>query len=267
MIKLAVFGSAGRMGQAIIRASLRFPDISMAAAIEAEKCPALGQDAGVLAGIGEIGIKIAADAGRALKLADAAVDFSAAAATVEHVRLAAEHRKPMVIGTTGLDDAQSAFVRTAARTIPIVWAANMSLGMNLLFSLVRQAARNLKHYDIEIIETHHRHKKDSPSGSALRLAEAAADGAGLDMKTSAIYGRKGLLGARPNAQIGIHSVRGGDVVGDHTVLFADDGERLELTHRASSRESFAMGALKAAEWIGAQPAGLYSMRDVLGLKD
>ena len=267
MIKLAVFGSAGRMGQAVIRASLRFPDIRLAAAVEAAECPALGRDAGVPAGIGEIGIKIDADALSALKAADAAVDFSAPGAAAEHARLAAECRKPMVIGTTGLDDGQSAIVRTAALTIPLVWSANMSLGMNLLFSLVRQAARNLEHYDIEIIETHHRHKKDSPSGSALRLAQAAAEGAGLDLKASAVYGRRGLSGGRPEAQIGIHSVRGGDVVGDHTVIFAEDGERIELTHRARSRECFALGALKAAAWAAAQPAGLYSMRDVLGLKD
>ena len=267
MINVAVFGSAGRMGQAILRASQRNPDIRIVAAIEVAQCTALGVDAGIHAGIGDIGVAIDADPIRALKAADVAIDFSAPAATAEYARLAAECRKALVIGTTGLNDNQSAIVRAAARTIPVVWAANMSLGMNLLFSLVRQAGRILKQYDIEIIETHHRHKKDSPSGSALRLAEAAAEGAGLDLKTSAVYGREGLVGERPNTQIGIHAIRGGDVVGDHTVLFAEDGERVELTHKASNRECFAMGALKAAIWICSQPAGLYSMRDVLGLKD
>lgn len=267
MIQAAVFGSAGRMGQAILRASRRIPDIRIVAALETPQCTAIGQDAGMLAGIGNIGVVIDANPLSALKMADVAIDFSAPEATAEHARLAAECRKALIVGTTGLNDDQSAAVRAAARTIPVVWAANMSLGMNLLFSLTRQAARILRQYDIEIIETHHRHKKDSPSGSALRLAEAAADGAGLDLKTSAVYGREGLVGERPNKQIGIHAIRGGDVVGDHTVLFAEDGERVELTHKASNRECFAMGALKAALWIASQPAGLYSMRDVLGLKD
>ena len=267
MIKVAVFGSAGRMGQAILRASRRSPDIRISSAIEVAQCPALGKDAGMLAGIGDIGVRIEADPARALNESDVAIDFSAPAATAEHAQLAAECRKALVIGTTGLNEDQAALVRAAARTIPVVWAANMSLGMNLLFSLVRQAGRILGQYDIEIIETHHRHKKDSPSGSALRLAEAAAEGAGIDLKTSAVYGRKGLVGERPNTQIGIHAIRGGDVVGDHTVLFAEDGERVELAHKASNRECFAMGALKAALWVGAQPAGLYSMQDVLGLKD
>jgi len=173
----------------------------------------------------------------------------------------------LVVGTTGMSADEEGMVREAAKKIPVVFSANMSLGMNLLFSLVRQASKALadKGYDVEIIERHHRRKKDAPSGSAVSLAKAAADGLGWDLNRVAVHGRSGLVGERPGEQIGIHAVRGGDIVGDHTVLFAAEGECLELSHRATSRETFAMGALRAAAWASGRKPGLYSMKDVLEL--
>jgi len=198
-----------------------------------------------------------------VQMSDVLIDFSFPSATEQHALLAAELGKAMVIGTTGLNEKETESVKKAALTIPIVWAPNMSMGVNLLFALVEKAAAMLKGYDIEIIETHHRHKKDAPSGTALRLAEVAASARGLKPEDIITHGRKGNVGERPDTQIGIHAIRAGDIAGEHTVLFATKGERIELTHRASSRECFAIGALKAAEWVLGQKPGLYTMQDVL----
>ncbi len=263
---LAILGAAGRMGQAVIRAAARAPAWRLVAAVEAPRCSLLGKDAGQVAGIAEIGVTLTDDARQAARQAEVLVEFSFPSATARHAALAAALRKPLVIGTTGLSKAEAAAVRRAAVRTAIVWAPNMSVGVNLLFAVVARAAAVLPDYDLEIIETHHRHKHDAPSGTALRLAEAAAEARGLDLDAVAVHGRRGLAGDRPAAQIGIHAVRAGDVVGDHTVLLAADGERLELTHRASTRDCFARGALRAAAWLRGRRPGLYRMLDVLDLK-
>ncbi len=266
-IKVAVLGAAGRMGQAIIKCIVRQPRLRLAGAVESPQCPLLGKDAGLVAGEKDLGVKLEADTRAALKKADIWIDFSFPSATARHALLAAELKRKMVIGTTGLTDDEAAAVRRVAAKTAIVWAPNMSLGVNLLFAMAHRAATVLEDYNIEIIETHHRHKKDSPSGTALRLAEAAASARGLNLNDVATHGRKGQVGERPETQIGIHAVRGGDVVGEHTVFFAGDGERVELTHRASSRDCLALGALRAALWIVGRRSGLYSMQDVLDLKE
>jgi len=266
-LKIAILGAAGRMGQALIRCASRSPSLHLVGAVEAEQCPLLRKDVGIVAGIADIGLLLTADSRKAFQKADVLVDFSFPSATARHAILAMELKKPMVIGTTGLNVAETETIRKAAAHIPVVWAPNMSLGMNLLFAMVKKTAGALGDYNIEIIETHHRHKKDSPSGTALRLAETAAAARGLKLDDVAAHGRQGLVGERPAAQIGIHAVRAGDVMGDHTILFATEGERLELTHRMSSRDCPAMGALRAAEWVVARKPGLYSMLDVLDIKE
>jgi len=266
-LKIAILGAAGRMGQTLIRCAFHSPTLHLVGAVEAEQCPLLGKDIGIVAGIADIGLLLTADSRKVFQKADVLVDFSFPSATAQHAMLAMEQKKPMVIGTTGLNPVESEAIRKASAHIPVVWAPNMSLGVNLLFAMVKKTAGVLGDYNIEIIETHHRHKNDSPSGTALWLAETAAAARGLKLDDVAVHGRQGLVGERPAAQIGIHAVRAGDVVGDHIVLFATDGERLELTHRASSRDCLAKGALRAAEWVAARKPGLYSMLDVLDIKE
>lgn len=267
MIKIAVFGAAGRMGTSIVRCASRLGGFQVAAAVDC-CAAAAGKDAGVAAGIEPLGVAISADAAAAFQAADAGIDFSAPSAAPAHAAAAAAARKPLVLGTTGLAEREADSVRRAAAQIAIVQAPNMSLGVNLLFALVEQAAKALAGYDIEVLEMHHRRKKDAPSGTALGLAAAAARGAGLDLAADAVYGRRGITGERPGRQIGIHALRAGDIVGEHTVFFAAEGERVEFSHKASSRDTFARGALKAAEWLvrECRGPGLYDMRDVLGLR-
>jgi 4-hydroxy-tetrahydrodipicolinate reductase len=267
MTKVAIVGAAGRMGQSLVRCSRLMPAIELVAAVEQAACPLVGKDAGLVAGIGETGVTITHDLAAAVAAADALIDFSFHENVPATVRLASGGRKPVVIGTTGLSAEESAAVEQAARLIPVVRAPNMSLGVNLLFALVEQAARVLDlDYDVEIVEAHHRFKKDAPSGTALGLAEKVAKGRAQTLRDVAIYGREGLGGERPRGQIGIHAVRAADIIGEHTVLFAAAGERVEISHRATSRDAFAKGALHAAAWLGGKPAGLYDMQDVLGLK-
>jgi len=255
------------MGALLIRLTHGAADLAVGAAVEAAGHPAVGRDAGSVAGIGEIGVPVTSDPD-ALAGADVAVDFSLHTAVPANVRAAAKHGKPVVIGTTGLTADEDAAVRDAARTVPVLRAPNMSRGMNLLFALIEQAARVLgREYDAEIVETHHRHKKDAPSGTALRLAESISRGRGQDPAQSLCYGRRGETGERPAGQIGVHALRAGDEVGEHTVLFATEGERVAFSHRAGSREAFAAGALHAARWLVTRRPGLYDMQDVLGLKN
>jgi len=268
MTKVAIVGAAGRMGQALVRCSTRMPAIQITAAVEHAACTLIGKDAGLLAGIGDIGLVITSDLTAAVKAADILIDFSFHENVPNTVKLAVEHKKAVVIGTTGLTPEERAAVDQAATIIPIVWAPNMSLGVNLLFALVEQAAKALGvDYDVEITEAHHRYKKDAPSGTALRLGEMVAHGRKQNFRDVAIYGREGLGGERPKGQIGIHALRAADIIGDHTVLFATDGERVEISHRASSRDAFANGALHAGVWLatGKKP-GLYDMQDVLGFR-
>lgn len=207
------------------------------------------------------------DLAAALEAVEVAVDFSGASITAELLAACRQARKPVVIGTTGHDEGQRAAIQEAAQEVPIVFAANFSVGVNTLFWLTREAARILgPGFDLEVVEVHHRLKKDAPSGTARRLAEILAETRSLSYESNACHGRHGLVGERPSDEIGVHAVRGGDVVGDHLVLFADMGERVELVHRASTRETFAIGALRAAAWLRGQPAGLYDMEDVLGLR-
>ncbi len=265
MSRIAIIGAGGRMGQAIVRYAGTDPDATIVAAIEQPGHEVIGRDVGEVAGIDGIGVAVT-DQLNAVSAADAVIDFTFHAVAPDHVRAAQAAGKAFVLGTTGLTDEEGNAVRAAADTIPVVWAPNMSLGMNLLFAMVKQAAAGLSDaYDIEIVEAHHRHKKDAPSGTALGLAENAAAGRGVDLDAVADYGRHGMTGERVPGRIGIHAIRAGDIVGDHTVIFATDGERLELTHRASTRDTFAGGAVKAALWAPGKPAGLYSMQDVLGI--
>jgi 4-hydroxy-tetrahydrodipicolinate reductase len=266
MGKVVIIGAAGRMGQALVRCLKHHPSLRLVGAIEHGECPLIGRDAGTVAGEGEYGVAISDDLPACAAEADVLIDFSLHTAVPAHVQVAAELGKGMVIGTTGLFPAEKAIVQDAVKRIPIVWAPNMSVGVNLLFAMVRKAAGILgPEYDVEVTEMHHRHKKDAPSGTALQLAEKVADGRRRELKDLAIYGREGQTGERPTGQIGIHALRGGDIIGDHTVMFAIDGERVEFSHRATSRDTFAMGALRAAAWVIKRPPQMYDMQDVLGL--
>lgn len=268
--KVLIVGAGGRMGLAMARliAQRAVPGLELVAAVDRAGAPLLGQDAGVAAGVPALGVVLGADLAAALAARpDVAVDFSSPAATAATAAQVAAAGVPWVVGTTGLGDTEKAAIAQAARKIPVVLSANMSLGVNLLYALVAQAARALAglRYDCEIVERHHRRKKDAPSGTALYLGEAAAQGFGWNLKDVAVDGRSGIPGERPEKEIGFHAVRGGDVVGDHAVLFAADGECLELSHRATSRDTLALGALRAAAWLPGRAPALYGMRDVLGL--
>lgn len=268
--KVLIVGAGGRMGLAMARliAQRAVPGLELVAAVDRAGAPLLGQDAGVAAGVPALGVAIGADLAAGLAARpDVAVDFSSPSATAATAAQVAAAGVPWVVGTTGLGAAEQAAVAQAARKIPVVLSANMSLGVNLLYALVAQAARTLAglRYDCEIVERHHRRKKDSPSGTALYLGEAAAQGFGWNLQDVAVDGRTGIPGERPEKEIGFHAIRGGDVVGDHTVLFAADGECIELSHRATSRDTLALGALRAAAWLPGRAPALYGMRDVLGL--
>ncbi len=265
-MKITIIGAAGRMGCALIRCIDRADDLQLAGAVEWQGAPVIGEDSGTVAGCPPQNVVIGSDLRAALKAADVAIDFSAREALVDNLRIVAERGIPLVIGTTGLDDDMLQAVKQTSGKTPVLRAANMSTGINLLLELTKQAASILgMDYDIEVVETHHRHKKDAPSGTALALAEAAAEGRNQNLRAVMVHGREGMVGARPPGEIGMHALRAGDVVGEHTVHLAAEGEKLEFTHRASNREAFALGALRAARWLSGQPAGLYDMRDVLGL--
>ncbi|HXU72467.1 MAG TPA: 4-hydroxy-tetrahydrodipicolinate reductase [Polyangia bacterium] len=266
-VRVAVPGAAGKMGRMILKVLSETPSVQLVAAIERPGSPALGQDAGTVAGIGELGVPIRSELDDALGNANVIIDFTAPAATAWTVSRAAEHEVGVVIGTTGLGEAEKRAVWQASERIPIVLSANMSLGVNVLFGLIAQAARALgKDYDVEIVELHHRQKKDAPSGTALAMASVLAEALERDLSQVARHGREGQIGARTVEEIGVHAVRGGDIVGEHTAYFCGLGERLEVTHRASSRETFARGAVRAAEWLRDRDPGLYDMQDVLGLR-
>jgi len=229
--------------------------------------PSLGCDAGVTAGIHAEDVLIEERLESNLPRGDVLIEFTAHEASLRHVELAVQHSKALVLGTTGLDSAQQATLERAARKIPIVYAPNMSVGVNLLFKVLGDVARVLgDSFDVEIVEAHHRHKKDAPSGTAKKMAQVIAEALGRDLEGVAVPGRSGMVGERRTEEIGIFAVRGGDIVGDHTVIFAGLGERIEITHRAHSRDTFARGAVRAAKWVVGRVPGLYDMMDVLGLK-
>jgi 4-hydroxy-tetrahydrodipicolinate reductase len=261
--RIAVLGAAGRMGRAVIQAAAN-AKLSLGAAIDRAGVPEIGRDAGELAGIEQRGVRIGADVSAAAADFDVLIDFTRPEGTLAALDACVAARKAMVIGTTGFSDEQLARIDRAAQQIAIVKAGNFSLGVNLCLQLLEQAAAALgPDFDVEIVEAHHKHKVDAPSGTALMLGEAVAKGAGVKLADHALYQRYGHTGARKPGTIGFSTVRGGDVVGDHTVMFLGDGERVEITHKASSRMNFANGAVRAAAWLAGRKPGLYSMRDVL----
>ncbi|NNM83026.1 MAG: 4-hydroxy-tetrahydrodipicolinate reductase [Burkholderiales bacterium] len=266
MTRIVIAGASGRMGRSLLSSVFETPGLVLHAALEREGSEYLGRDAGDLVG-SSCGIAIRSDIEAALSGADVLIDFTRPEATLHHLELCRGLKVGMVIGTTGLDDAQKSRLAEAADDIPIVFAPNMSVGVNLAFKLLEIAARVLgDEYDVEIIEAHHRHKVDAPSGTALKMGEVVAEALGRDLRECAVYGREGVTGERSSSTIGFATVRGGDIVGDHTVLFAGTGERIEITHKASSRATFASGAMRAAIFLSGRGAGLYDMRDVLGLR-
>ncbi len=263
---VVIAGCTGRMGRALLEAMLAATDLRLAAALDRPGSPALGRDAGELVGA-QLGVAVSDDVAAALKDADVLVDFTRPEATLLHLAACRRAGVAMVIGTTGFDTAGRQAIRDAAADIPIVFAPNMSVGVNLVFKLLDTAARVLAEgFDVEIIEAHHRHKVDAPSGTALAMGEVIARALQRDLRTCAVYGREGVTGERQAQTIGFATVRGGDIVGEHTALFAGIGERLEITHKASSRMTFALGALRAARFLADKANGLHDMQDVLGLR-
>lgn len=267
MARVVVCGAMGRMGRAILAALKERPfGLVLSGAVEIPGHALLGRDAFEAAGMGTAGVPVTDDFREAIASADVAVDFTEAASSVAHAREASGAGKAIVIGSTGFTAAQLAEVGEAARRIPCVLSPNMSVGVNLMFKVAADVAGVLgDDYDVEIVEAHHRFKKDAPSGTAVKLADAVAGALGRDMKEAGIYGRKGMTGERSREEIGVFAVRAGDVVGEHTLVFGGIGERFEITHRAHSRETFARGAIRAAAWVVGKPGGLYDMRAVLGI--
>jgi 4-hydroxy-tetrahydrodipicolinate reductase len=264
--RIGVIGCAGRVGRMLLADIAASEGNALAGGTVRPGSAVLGQDLGELAGIGRLGIAATADPEGLLRASDVAIEFTTPAATALHATLAARLGKPLVIGTTGLHGAEESALREAAREVPIVWAANTSLGINLLLGLVEQVAARLgSDWDLEIMEMHHRHKVDAPSGTALALGRAAAAARGAAFDEVAQRGRDGIIGARPTGAIGFAALRGGDNIGEHHVLFAGLGEQLELTHRATNRGIYAKGAVRAARWLVGKPPGLYGMKEVLGL--
>lgn len=266
MLNVAMLGASGRMGRTIVPLVVESTDLRLSGALAAADDAAIGQDAGVLAGTVPVAVAVTGDRARALDGAQVAIDFTLPAASLANARHCLERGIPLVIGTTGYDDQARAEIEKIAEAIPIVMAPNMSLGVNLLFKLAEVAARALDQgYDAEIFEAHHRNKVDAPSGTALGLGRAVAQGRGTTLDQAAVYARQGTTGPRASGTIGFSVLRGGDIVGDHRVVFAGPGEQIELAHHAQDRSGFARGALAAARWVVGRPPGLYSMLDVLGL--
>ena len=264
MINVIINGACGRMGRLIIQSVAQQEDMELVGAIEYSEHPQIGSDAGVVAGIGETGVAITGKLGEALESADVVIEFSKPEATVQHLRQVVDADKAMVIATTGYTPDELATINELAAQIRCVMAPNMSLGVNVMIQALELIAKALgDDYNIEVIEAHHNHKADAPSGTALRLAETVATALGRDLAEVGVYGRHGIVGARTQQEIGIHAVRGGDIAGDHTVLFATEGEQLSVVHRAHSPEAFAKGAIRAARWVVDAPKGLHDISEVL----
>jgi len=265
-LNIAVAGASGRMGRMLIEAISQAPDLQLCGALDVVGSPALGQDAAAFSGTPS-GVLITADLAQGLGQADCLIDFTRPEGTLKHLEYCAEHGVKMIIGTTGFDEAGKAAIARAAQKIGIVFSPNMSVGVNVTMKLLELAAKSFSEgYDIEIIEAHHRHKVDAPSGTALKMGEVIAQAIGRDLKDVAVYAREGVTGERDPSTIGFSAIRGGDIVGDHTVLFAGIGERIEITHKSSSRVTYANGSLRAARFVQNQASGLFDMNDVLGLK-
>jgi 4-hydroxy-tetrahydrodipicolinate reductase len=266
MIRIAVVGASGRMGLCLIKAAELDTRTTLSIATSRSGSLAIGKDAGELAGIGTLNIKIIDDVASAIDHFDVLIDFTRPDASMEFIEICRQAGKKIIIGTTGFSEPQKDSITKAAKEIAIVMAPNMSVGVNLALKLLEMTAKVMGDYtDIEVIEAHHRHKVDAPSGTALRMGEVIAKTLGRDLKDCAIYGREGNTGERDRKTIGFSTIRAGDIVGDHTVMFADEGERVEITHKATSRMTFANGAIRASVWLNDKPNGLYDMQDVLGL--
>ena len=267
MLRIALVGVTGRMGQSLIKAVALSQQVELTVGIARADSLAIGKDAGELAGIATLGVQITDDLTQVLDRFDLLIDFTRPEPSMEYLAICRQASKKIVIGTTGYNEQQKAEIAASAENIAIVLAPNMSVGVNLSLKLLEMAAKVMGDYtDIEIIEAHHRHKVDAPSGTALRMGEVIAKTLGRTLAEDAIYGREGITGERERKTIGFSTIRAGDIVGEHTVLFADEGERLEITHKASSRMTFANGAVRAAIWLADKPSGLFDMQDVLGLK-
>lgn len=267
MTKVIVTGATGRMGSRITALAKDYHDLKLIGAIERKGHDAIGKDIGTIVGIGETNVKLTDKLEDIIDNCDVIIDFTSINATHQHIKLASERKKTMVIGTTGFSKEELEPIKEISKNIPIVLAPNMSVGVNLILKILQDIARVLgDDYDIEIVEAHHRLKKDAPSGTAMKMAQVIAEAVNRDLDDVAVYARKGLIGERTKKEIGIQTVRAGDIVGEHTVLFGGLGERIEITHKASSRDTFARGALRAALWIANRKPGLYDMQDVLGLK-
>lgn len=267
MTRLIVAGVAGKMGSRIAALTKEYPDLKLVGAFERKGHEAIGKDVGEVIGIGRIDIPISDNLDEIIDNTDVVISFTAPEASIEHLSIASKKKKAVVIGTTGFSKEGIQSVKELSKSIPVVLAPNMSVGVNLLFKVLGDIAKVLgDDYDIEIVEFHHRLKKDAPSGTALKMAQVISEAINRNLDEVAVYSRKGMIGERTRKEIGIQTVRAGDIVGEHTVLFGGLGERIEITHKASSRDTFARGALKAAMWIYGKPAGLYDMISVLGLK-
>jgi len=266
MIRITICGVMGKVGLRIANLSIGDPEFEISGAIEFSEHPQLGKDIGSLLGLGTLGVNLSSDLDKLISKTDCIIDFSSPSATVINTRIAASGGKPIVIGTTGLSESDMNEIKLSAAKIPIVLAPNMGVGMNVMFRLASEMAKFMPEYDMEIVEVHHKLKKDAPSGTAIRLGQVITEALGKNFDDVACFSRHGRNMARSQGELGIQSIRAGDVVGEHTLIFAGPGERLELTHRAHSRDNFARGSLIAAKWLVRQKPGLYDMQDVLGLK-
>ena len=267
VIKAVVAGASGRMGKRLVALMRESPDFQIVGAVERKDHVDVGRDAGEVAGVGPLGVAIVDVVDKALPGAQVLLDFTAPAAAMRNLEAASQARVTAVVGTTGLSEADIVRARELAARVPCVQSPNMSVGVNVLYGVLAQVARTLGDgYDIEVIEAHHHFKKDSPSGTADRMARVLAEALGRDLRKVGVYGRFGIVGERTKEEIGVHAIRAGDIVGEHTILFGGMGERIEITHRAHSRDNFAFGALRAARWVVGKSPGLYDMLDVLGLK-
>ncbi len=266
VMKIAVAGASGRMGRMLIEAIVHDPDSTLSGALDVASAPSVGSDAAAFLGQ-PAGVLIESELSKGLAQSQFLIDFTRPEGTLQHLAYCAEHGIKMIIGTTGFDDAGKAAIQAAAKKTAIVFAPNMSVGVNVTMKLLELAAKSFSHgYDIEIIEAHHRHKVDAPSGTALKMGEVIADALGRDLKKDGVFAREGVTGERDPSSIGFATIRGGDIVGDHTVLFAGIGERIEITHKSSSRVTYAHGSLRAARFLQNKSTGLYDMQDVLGLR-
>ena len=265
-IKIAIVGASGRMGRMLIEAALKDEGVQLVSAIDQPGTSAIGKDAGELVGM-PCGVLVTTDAEDGIAKADCLIDFTRPEGTLDHLDVCQRHKVAMVIGTTGFDEESKQVIAEAAKEIPVVFAPNMSVGVNVVFKLLDTASRILAEgYDVEIVEAHHKLKIDAPSGTALRMGEVVAQALGRDLKQCAVYGREGVTGERDPSTIGFATVRGGDIVGDHTVMYCGTGERVEISHKAGSRMPYALGSMRAARFLAGKPNGLFDMQDVLGLR-